>query len=159
MLCVIEGDKGGLEQSPGTLGLYVSACTGDADPDFTDAEVINLFTKVVRNAPSFAPAWGRLAIYYANAVEDARRARDPATPRLIVETRAAIAQTRKIDPGSGKALLAEATLAGDPVKALPVLDRAVEAEPQAYQIRTHRSFALQAIGRNHASRSYWGTGL
>jgi tetratricopeptide (TPR) repeat protein len=151
MLCAIEGDKGRLFERPGTLGLYVSACTGDSDPDVSNDELIDLFAKVVRNAPRFAPAWGRLAILYADTADDARIAQDPATPRLIDEARAAITQTRKIDPRSGKALLAEAILVGDPVKALPILDRAVEAEPQTYQIRSRRSISLQSVGRNHAA--------
>jgi tetratricopeptide (TPR) repeat protein len=151
MLCAIEGDKGGLDQRSGTLGLYVSACTGDSDPDVSDDELINLLTKVVRNAPRFAPAWGRLAIIYANAADDARNASDPIPPDALNRARAAIAQTRKLDPHSGKALLAEAILVGNLIKALPILDRAAEVEPQTYQIRTHRSWALQAVGRNHAA--------
>lgn len=152
MLCAIEGDKGRLFERPGALGLYVSGCTGDSDPDVTsDDELINLFTKVVRLVPRFAPAWGRLAIFYANAIEDARIANDTVAPGAIGQARSAIAQTRRLDPHSGKALLAEAILVGDMVKALPILDRAVEAEPQTYQIRTRRSGSLLSVGRNHAA--------
>lgn len=152
MLCAIEGDKGRLFEQPEALGLYVSGCTGDSDPDFvSDDEVINLFTKVVRIVPRFAPAWGRLAILYASAVQNARNANEAVPPGLIAHVHAAIAQTRRLDPHSGKALVAEAVLVGDRVKALPILDRAVEAEPQTYQIRTHRSASLLSVGRNHAA--------
>jgi tetratricopeptide (TPR) repeat protein len=151
MLCAIEGHNGNLDQQSGVLGIYVSACAADSDPDTSDDELTDMFAKVVRSAPRFAPAWGMLAILHANAADDARRAHDPTLARSIAEARAAIAQTRSLNPQSGKALLAEAILIGDPIKALPILDRAVEAEPQAYQIRVHRSLALQSVGRNHAA--------
>jgi len=151
MLCAIEGDQGDLLERPGALGLYVSACTGDSDPDVSGDELINLFTKVVQRAPRFAPAWGRLAIIYANAADDARNANDPIPPDALDRARAAIAQTRKLDPHSGKALLAEGILVGNLIKALPIFDRAVEAEPRTYQIRSLRSYSLQAVGRNRAA--------
>jgi tetratricopeptide (TPR) repeat protein len=151
MLCAIEGDQGNLLERPGALGLYVSACTGDSDPDVSEGELINLFTKIVQKAPRFAPAWGRLAIIYANAADETRNASDHMSPVALARARTAIAQTRKLDPHSGKALLAEGILDGDPVKALPIFDRAVEAEPQTYQIRSMRSISLQAVGRNRAA--------
>jgi tetratricopeptide (TPR) repeat protein len=150
MLCAIEGDKGGLLEWPGTLGLYVAGCTGDSDPDVSDDEISNLLAKVVQRAPRFAPAWGRLAIIYANAADNARNANDPIPPDALDRARAAIAQTRKLDPHSGKALLAQAILIHDPVKALPIFDRAVAAEPRTYQIRSLRSILLQSVGRNSA---------
>jgi tetratricopeptide (TPR) repeat protein len=151
MLCAIEGDKGGLLERPGTLGLYVAGCTGDSDPDVSDTEVSILLAKVVHSAPRFAPAWGRLAIIYATAADDERNASDPIPPDALDRARAAIFQTRQLDPHSGKALLAEGILVGDPIKALPIFDRAVEAEPQTYQIRTVRSNSLQSVGRSQAA--------
>src|SRR5207253_3322677 len=98
----------------------------------------------VQRAPRFAPAWARLAIIYANEADDARIASDPIPPAALARARAAIAQTRKLDPRSGKALLAEGILLGNLIKALPIFDRAAEAEPQTYQIRTLRSYSLQS---------------
>ncbi len=151
MLCAIEGDQGDLLERPGALGLYVSACTGDSDPDVSGDEPIKLFTKVVQRAPGFAPAWGRLAIIYANAADNARNASDPIPPDALGRARAAIAQTRKLDPHSGQALLAEGILVGNLIKALPIFDRAVDAEPQSYQIRALRSRSLQSVGRERAA--------
>lgn len=151
MLCAIEGDQGDLLERPGALGLYVSACTGDSDPDVSDSELVNLFAKVVQRAPRFAPAWGKLAIIDANAADNARNANGSIPPKALDRARAAIAQTRKLDPHSGKALLAEGILVGNLIKALPIFDRAVEAEPQTYQIRTLRSYSLQSVGRNQAA--------
>jgi tetratricopeptide (TPR) repeat protein len=151
MLCAAEGDKGGLPRHAGALPLYISACVGITDSDTTNGDLSALLTKITQLAPRFTPARGLLAMVDADVVNEARSEHDPDPPGAVARARAAIAETRKLDPHSGKALLAEALLEPNPVKALPIIDRAIQEEPGTMQIHNLRIGILESLGRHRAA--------
>ena len=147
MLCTLEGYKGGLGNRKGALGFYVEACTRHYDSDFSQDELTNLLTKTAARAPDFAPASALLAVIYSQRIGQLRRNLEAVPTDLIKKSKSAIANARKSDPNSARAFLAEGLSLGTATRALPFMDRAVEADPFDPVIRYYRAPALMEVGR------------
>ena len=131
-----------------TRQLYLSGCgafTQDSGPDLDS--LIRVFREVTRRAPEFENAWGQLL-----TAED-ELLYSPPFERLTPQARAQLAKdvaaARKVNPDMPEAYVAQSDLVaenpqGDP---LPLLDRAVAANPNSVTALTARSAYLMQLGR------------
>jgi tetratricopeptide (TPR) repeat protein len=148
--CALEGFSGnGHRLAAQTLKTYLNACAQLADVASADpTPVIPMLRKVTREAPHFAPGWGKLlmaqstvaGLSFTNGVVN-----EPARADL----RGMIDEARDLNPGIAEADLAETALL--PVTAyarrLALIDQAARRSPDNPQALLYRASALVAVGR------------
>ena len=142
--CALEGlEPGGKSLRTQTLKMYLTACSQYAESgDETRSSVIQVFEQVVKDAPRFEAAWGKLLIAESEAVEE-----DPTRDRE--DLKRYIADAQRLDPKMPEAILAQVTLL--PSNAfgvgLRLLDEALESDPNNTALLLSRSIALARVGR------------
>jgi Tfp pilus assembly protein PilF len=141
-LCLTEARGGRERLVQPALGLFMGGCVGIGDPQWSDADVLATFDRVVKLAPAFPRGWAYLAVGRAVAVQDG----SPAAS--VKSARQAIAMARKLNPQSGMAYLAEEMLIPDDLaRVLALLEKGAELEPDNAMIQLQRAEALMAFGR------------
>jgi len=148
--CALDGfSVNGHRLAAQTLKTYLNACAQLADIASADpSPVIPMLRQVTREAPHFAPAWGKLlmaqstvaGLSFTNGVVN-----EPARADL----RGMIGEARELNPGIAEADLAETALL--PVTAyarrLALIDQAARRSPDNPQVLLYRASALVAVGR------------
>lgn len=144
-LCLTDAQGGSKRLTQPALGVYVSGCVGMIDSAWSFDQLSTTFERVVALAPDFPPGWGYAAIFRSFATEDSSA---PANASIVKKAREAIATARRLNPRSGMAYLAEATLVGnDRFTSLALLEKGADVEPSNALIQWSRSDALGAVGR------------
>lgn len=128
-----------------TLKLYLSGCADMSNLLAQDPRVaVSIFAKVVEQAPNFKGGWKKLL----RAEMQVLRYGFGTDPLVRRELKKHVAQARRVDPGMGEALLAEAWLA--PPRPLTgfmkIVDQAVAADPENPEILTFQAIALTNVG-------------
>lgn len=147
-LCLTNARGSAKRLDQPALGLYLSGCVGIHDPEWSDAELLAIFERVVKLAPDFPPAWADLAIGRAEraAVQESRSGAADAS--VVKSARAAIAMARRLNPKSGSAYLAESLLVpADYVRTLDLLTKGAELDPDDPLLQMNRAGALRNVGR------------
>jgi tetratricopeptide (TPR) repeat protein len=143
-VCLIDAKGGEKRLSQPALGLYVSGCVGVGDADWSDAELLAIFERIVRLAPDFPPGWAYLAV--GRAVYAA--AQGPADKAAEKRAREAIATARKLNPNSGLAYMSESLLVPDDyLGELKLLNKGAEVDPDNALLQSFRADALRNVGR------------
>lgn len=146
-LCLTDARGGRERLSRPAIDVYVSGCVGMTDSTMSAAQLSATFERVVALAPNFAPGWEYAAILRSFAAEE-ENSSGSAHAEAVKKTRQAIVAARKLNPRSGLAYLAEASLAEDDRFArLALLDKGVEVEPTNALLQSSRADALGSVGR------------
>ena len=149
--CALEGLSGdGDRLAPQTLKTYLNACAQLSDIASGDPRpVIPRLRQVTRDAPHFAPAWGKLLLAQA-AVSDLSFTNGTPDEEARSELRRLIAQARELSPGIAEADLAETVLLPPTAFAqkLNLADRAVSQSPDEPAILSFRGSLLLNVGRS-----------
>jgi hypothetical protein len=147
-LCLTDAKGGSKPLSQPALGLYLSGCTDIADSERSNIDFETIFERLTRLAPDFAPGWGYLALtrsWIAEGLEDSSPAAYAAALQTARET---IARARKLNPNSAVTYDAEYHLiSNDPFRALQVLGKGAEIEPDDGLIQMHLAEELLSVGR------------
>ena len=144
--CALDGMKGGLRSS--LINTYVTACVEFSAGDESERDLAGIYSELVRRAPGFAPAWADLAVLYGSQVMTLIYQDKPVPPELRRRTVLAIQNTRRLNPHSGKAYMAEGALAGkDRLRHLKMMERAVEVEPNTAMLHAVLANHLRTVGR------------
>jgi tetratricopeptide (TPR) repeat protein len=147
-LCLTDAKGGSRRLSQPALGLYLSGCTGLGDTKLSDVDFETIFERVTNLAPDFAPGWANLALSRANYATDLRDGSPTAFAAAVQNARQAIAVARKMDPKSALPYHAEYHLIyNDDLRALQVLNKAAELDPDDGLIQMHISDELMSVGR------------
>jgi tetratricopeptide (TPR) repeat protein len=148
--CALDGLSGsGHRLAPQTLKTYLNACAQLSDLASTDPRpVIPMLRQVTRDAPNFAPAWGKLLLSQAT-VSDLAFTNGKADESARSELRRLIAEARELSPGMAEADLAEIRLLPPPAFAQQVAlaDRAVRESPDDPVVLSFRGSILLGVGR------------
>ncbi|HVU29681.1 MAG TPA: hypothetical protein VHE36_04695 [Sphingomicrobium sp.] len=140
-LCLTEAKGGKKRLVQPALSIFMSGCVGIGDSEWSDAQLLAAFERVVRLAPEFPRGWEYLAIGRSVAAQSG-------SPAAIKGAREAISTARKLNPRSGLAYLAETILnPEDRAQVLARLDKGTELEPDNALLQTTRADALQTVGR------------
>ncbi len=151
-LCLTDAKGGSRPLSQPALGLYLSGCTGLGDTKLSDVDFETIFERVTKLAPDFAPGWANLALSRANFANDLRSGSPTAFATAVKSAREAIAVARKMDPNSALPYHAEYHLIfNDDLRALQVLNKAAELDPDDGLIQMHISDELMSVGRTSDS--------
>lgn len=143
--CALEGMKGGLRRS--LINTYVTACV-EFSAGESERDLPGIYSELVRQAPNFAPAWADLAVLYGSQVMTLIYQDKPVPPEVRRRTVLAIQNTRRLNPHSGKAYMAEGALAGkDRLRHLQMMERAVEVEPNTAMLHAVLANHLRTVGR------------
>ena len=151
-LCLTDARGGRRRLSQPALGLYLSGCTGLGDTKLSDTDFETIFERVTKLAPDFAPGWTNLALSRANFAQDREDGSPAAYASAVQRARQAIAVARKMAPNSALPYHAEYHLiSNDDFRALRILDKAAELDPDDGLIQMHISDELMAVGRTSDS--------
>ena len=147
--CTLDGMQPGQRLKLDTLKVYLNACANLADAVTIDTRpVIPLFASVVREAPSFKPAWGKLLLAEADTVSLIFGGGE-VDPRAVRELRAHIRDARQLDPNMPEAMIAEAALA--PPRSfhasLALFERAARTSADDPAVLAAYSLELARVGR------------
>lgn len=130
------------------LNLYLSGCTGLGDTKLANADFESIFGKVTKLAPNFGPGWSYLALARAWIPEDLKMSSPSAYAAAAKKARDAIEIARQKDPHSTRSYDAEYHLIHkDFVRALEVLNKASEIDPNDGLIQMHLAGELMGVGR------------
>lgn len=147
-LCLTDARGGSRPLSQPALGLYLTGCADIADSERSNVDFETIFERLTRLAPDFAPGWGYLALtrsWIAEGLEDSSPAAYAAAVQRARET---IARARKLNPNSAVTYDAEYHLiSNDPFRALQVLGKGAEIEPDDGLIQMHLADELLSVGR------------
>jgi tetratricopeptide (TPR) repeat protein len=125
--------------------LFLSSCSQTAKAPVYDVQAVAAgLSKVVAEAPRFAPAWRRLLIAQANLIDgDQADASDEARLRTYV------AAARRLDPNMPEMTVAESVLVPrtDPVTRLRLIDQAYRDDPDNAEVLIRRTELLEDVGR------------
>jgi hypothetical protein len=135
--------------APQTLKTYLNACAQLSDIASTDPRpVIPMLRQVTRDAPHFAPAWGKLLLSQAT-VSDLSFTNGKPDEAARSELSRLIGEARKLSPGIAEADLAETTLLppGAFAQRLALADRAVRQRPDDPVVLNFRGSMLLGVGR------------
>ena len=148
LLCALETRKGGRPLGASLLKLYIAGCSSLYGGEQPTEQMAGNFSQIVAQRPQFAPAWENLAIIRSSIfVNDAEDVGED-SPVLRDAAFKVIERARKLAPGSGKLLFAEANLAhNDWRRSLPLLDRAITTDPNEAMFYGARALMLQSVGR------------
>lgn len=146
-LCLTDAVGGSERLTQPALGVFVSGCVGMIDSTWSLAQLSATFERVVALAPDFPPGWANLAILRSLFAEE-ENSSGSAHAAAVRKAREAIATTRRLNPRSGMAYLAESNLVQDDrIRSLALLDKGVDVEPTNAFVHSGRSDALGAVGR------------
>jgi len=132
-----------------TRRLYLKGCGDFTQVSDADLEsLLTTFREVIRRAPRFEAAWGRLL----NAEDEIlfEPPFDRLTPASRAKFHADIAAARKVNPDMPEAYIGEADLTAETqhyVAAMPFLDLAAEKNPDSPSALGARSDGLLQVGR------------
>jgi tetratricopeptide (TPR) repeat protein len=144
--CALEGKKGDLRSS--LMNTYVTACVDFSAGDQSDHDLPRIYSELVRQEPDFAPAWEALAVLYGSQVLALIYQDEKVPAEYRRRTVAAIENSRRLNPRSGKAYMAEGALAGkDRLTHLKMMERAVEVEPNTAMLHAVLANHLRTVGR------------
>ena len=131
-----------------TRRLYLTGCgaftqIGDADLD----SLVRTFREVIRRAPRFEGAWGRLLNAEDEVIFTPPFDRDTPSARAIFK--GDIAAARKVNPNLAEAYVGEAHLIADDhfTAALHLLEVGAEKNPENAGALSARSFGRMQVGR------------
>lgn len=148
--CALDGLSGSERRlAPQTLKTYLNACAQLADIASGDPRpVIPMLQQVTRDAPHFAPAWGKLLLSQA-AVSDLSFTNGKPDQAARDELRRLIAEARRRNPEIVEADLAETKLLPPTAFAqqLALADRAVRQSPDNPAALSSRGWMLLTVGR------------
>jgi tetratricopeptide (TPR) repeat protein len=148
--CALDGLSGsGHRLAPQTLKIYLNACAQLSDIATADPRpVIPMLRQVTRDAPDFAPAWGKLLLSQA-VVADLGFNNGTPDEAARSELRRLIAEARELNPGIAEADLAETELLPPTAFAqqLAFADRAVRESPDDPDVLSFRGSMLLGVGR------------
>lgn len=148
--CALGGVKGGLQKT--LVNIYVTACAEFSSGDEANGDLERLYSKLVQQAPDFAPAWADLAVIYGGRALNMIYQDQPVPAELKRRALTAIHNARRLNPNSGKAFMAEGALAGkDRLKHLALMERAVEVEPNTSLLHRVLAYHLRTVGRMNES--------
>lgn len=147
-LCLTDARGGKTRLTQPALGLYLSGCTGLGQPLLSNEEFVRMFERVTKLAPGFAPGWGYLALSRSWIASGLRGTSSPDYPAALQSARDAIAMARKLDPNSALTYDAEFHLNdNDSFRALQILQKGAEVDPEYGMIQMHLSDELRSVGR------------
>jgi len=147
-VCLTETQKEAKRLDQPALGLYVAGCIGIADPDWSAAQLMVTFERVVELSPDFARGWGSVAVARSILADGQQDRAGGPSAAVLRSAREAIAKARELDPRDGLSYLAEWHLVhSDPFQGLAVLDKGVALAPDETMLQARRSESLAAVGR------------
>ncbi|MFL6725828.1 MAG: tetratricopeptide repeat protein [Sphingomicrobium sp.] len=141
------GNNGGRLASR-TRNLYLAACGQTAEGgNYDPGPVIDELSKVVAAAPAFAPAWRKLLLAEADAIDS--RDEPEAGGAAARALREHIAAARRIEPQMAEARVAEITLVPrhQLVSRMRLIDEAYRSSPYDPAVLIRRTRLLQDVGR------------
>lgn len=148
--CAVEGlTANGRRLAAETLKTYLNACAQLSDIANSDPRpVIPMLRQVTRDAPQFAPAWGKLLLSQAT-VSDLNFTNGRPDEAARSELRRLIAEARRLSPEIAEADLAETELLPPTAFAqqLALGDRAVRQSPDDPVVLSFRASLLLGVGR------------
>jgi hypothetical protein len=134
--------------------LFLTSCAQTAEgTNYDPKAVVEGLSKVVVQAPRFAPAWRRLLVAEASIIDDEGYGQNPQdVPGLAAELgklRKDIADARRVQPHMPEATVAEMSLVppSDLITRMRLVDEAFKADRQNPVVLMRRSIALQSVGR------------
>lgn len=131
-----------------TLKLYLNGCSAFSELAAADPRpLVPVFREVVRQAPKFEGAWGKLIYVEAEIVASIDWEKDAATMKAALLRH--MAEARRLNPDMAQILLTEAALAppGDYGRRMRMVQRAVERNPDSSEALSAYSYALMTVGR------------
>ena len=147
-LCLTDARGGRTRLTQPALGLYLTGCTALGDTERSEMDFQAIFDRLTKLAPDFAPGWGYLALTRAWIAEGLRDGSPAPYAAAVKSSREAIARARKLNPNSGVTYDAEYHLiSNDQLRALKVLAKGAELEPDYPPIQMHLSEQLLSVGR------------
>ena len=147
-LCLTDARGGKTRLTQPALGLYLSGCTGLGQPQLSNDDFVRIFERVTKLAPEFAPGWGYLALSRSWIASGLRGSSSPAYAAALQSAREAISRARELDPNSALTYDAEFHLNdNDTFRALQILEKGAQADPEYGMVQMHLSNALRAVGR------------
>jgi tetratricopeptide (TPR) repeat protein len=147
-LCLTDAKGGSNRLSQPALGAYMGGCAGIADSDWSDAQVLAAFERVVKLAPDFPQGWASLAV--GRAIFASEQEAGPPGPyaEAVQSARQAIAEARRLNPKSALPYVAEYhLLEDDRFRALDALERGAKVEPDNSVVQMNLADALMDVGR------------
>jgi tetratricopeptide (TPR) repeat protein len=131
-----------------TLKLYLNGCSAFSELAAADPRpLLPIFREVVKQAPKFEGAWGKLIHTEAEIVASIDWERE--APKTRAALLRHMAQARKLNPDMAAVLLTEAGLAppGDYGRRMRMFERAVERNPDSSEALSAYSQYLMKVGR------------
>lgn len=145
-LCLTDAKGGSERLSQPALGVYMAGCTGVNDSDWSDAQRLAAFERVVKLAPDFPPGWASLSV--ARAIWTSEQKGSPDYPAAVQSARQAIAEARRLNPRSGLPYVAEFHLVElNSLPALQALEQGAKVDPDNSVVQMDRADALESVGR------------
>ena len=151
-LCLTDATGGSKRLIQPALGVYLSGCTATGDTHLSDVDLQTIFDRVTKLAPDFAPGWAYLGLSRANFANDQSDGSPAAYAAAVQSARQAIAVARTMNPNSALTYHAEYHLIStDHFRALRVIEKAAEMDPNDGLIQMHVSSELMSVGRTSNS--------
>lgn len=146
--CTLEGRKSRSRLKPKFLGLYVNGCIAFTDDSMTPGQLIDVYSKITAEAPDYAPGWADLALAYAKQAD--KETVETGSFREELGTKAATASRMalRLNPRSGKALMAQAFFTKRPADHVELMEKAVMMEPNTALLHDQLTVDLRLVGRN-----------
>jgi tetratricopeptide (TPR) repeat protein len=139
--------------APQVRAPYLTACAKTAEGrNFDERPVIVAgLSRVIAAAPRFTPAWRKLLVAEADAIEYTDMAQPTPAERQMLRTH--IMAARRLDPDMAEATVAEAALvpAAELVKKAALIDRAYRDDPHNPVVLMRRTELQQSVGRMNAA--------
>lgn len=148
LVCVLEANEAPKTLKPQLLAMYVSGCISFGDYPRSAPLLIDLFSKITAEAPDHAPSWSGLALAYAARAESFVDEGKPIPADVRRGASNAIDNAIRLDPKSGKAVLAKVPfVAKRRVDRVALMEEAVRLEPKSALLHRELSGILQWVGR------------
>lgn len=146
--CLAQATGGSRRLTQPALGLYLSGCAELGSTKVSNGEFVSLFERVTKLAPDFGPGWDYLALCRSWIAQSLEGRSPPAYAAAVKSTRDAIAIARKLNPNSAMTYDAEYHLISeDTFRALQVLERGAQIDPNDGRVKMHLSDGFMAVGR------------
>lgn len=147
-LCLTDAKGGSVTLSQPALGLYLSGCAGLGDSEGSNVDYEAVFGRLTRLVPDFPPGWSYLALSRSWIAESLRDGSPAPYAAAVKRTQEAIATARRLNPDSARTYDAEYHLySNDRFRALQILTKGVEANPDDGLLQMHLADELLSVGR------------
>lgn len=147
-LCLTDARGGRARLTQPALGLYLTGCTGLGENGLSNEDFVRIFERVTTLAPDFAPGWGYLSLSRSWIAAGLRDSSSPGYAAALKNAQDAITTARKLDPKSALTYDAEYHLnENDSLRALQILEKGAELDPEYGMIQMHLSTELRSVGR------------